>query len=83
MGCLYAFLMRFVVLVYVVNPIESIRNGRPVIMMECAEMLESFRLFRLRLRLASSLQTRGPRVLFKPTKEKASVALASLPGFAV
>ena len=75
--------MEFVVLIYVVNPIESFRNGRQVIIAECAETLESFRFFRFRARLASSLQTRGPRVLFEPTKEKASAALAALQRFPV
>ena len=52
MGRLYEFLMKFIVFIYVMKPVETFPIGRSVSIAESAEMFETVRVFRLSPRLA-------------------------------
>jgi hypothetical protein len=51
-GRLYEFLMKFIVFIYIMKPVETFPIGRSVSIAESAEMIEAVRVFGLSPRLA-------------------------------
>jgi len=51
-GRLYEFLMKFIVFIYIMKPVETFPIGRSVSIAESAEMFEAVRVFGLSPRLA-------------------------------